>query len=101
MSDLWINPRKVASGLIQAGDEAMPDRVARREDDRDRRSCRLDSVRRTGTSRRDNNADAALHQIGRQRWQSVVLALGRAVFDRDVLALEIAGLLEALEGRRN
>jgi hypothetical protein len=35
-------------------------------------------------------------QIGRQCWQSIVLALGRAVLDRDVLALHIAGLLQAL-----
>src|SRR5262245_48383478 len=34
-------------------------------------------------------------QIGRQCWQSIVLVICPAVFDRDVLALDIAGLFQA------
>jgi hypothetical protein len=42
-----------------------------------------------------------LDQVGRQFRQSIVLALGRAILNRDVLALDIARLLEALEERRH
>src|SRR5262249_1532506 len=57
--------------------------------------------RRLGASRRDDYVDAALHQIGRQRRQPIVLAFGRAIRDRDVLPLEVSGLLESLVKRRN
>ena len=96
------DPGEIAARLIQAGDEAIPDRIAGgRENDRDCGRCCLGSLRWSGASRRDNNVDSALDEIGRQRSKPVVLALGRAVRDRDVLAFEITGLLEALEERCN
>src|SRR5262249_18016411 len=38
----------------------------------------------------------AANQLGRQARQSIVIILRRAVFDRYILALDIAGVLEAL-----
>ena len=48
------------------------------------------------TSGRDDHGDLSANQIGRQRRQPIDLILGPAVFDRHVLALDIAGLLQAL-----
>ena len=45
---------------------------------------------------RGDHGDPATNQIGRQRRQSIVFAFRPAVFDRHVLALDIAGFLQAL-----
>ena len=45
---------------------------------------------------RGDHGDLPANQIGRQRRQSIELILGPAVYDRHVLALDIAGLLQAL-----
>ena len=66
------------------------------EDDGDRRGRRLGRERRRGTSGRGDHGDLPANQIGRQRRQSIQLILGPAVFDRHVLALDIAGVLQAL-----
>ena len=49
-----------------------------------------------GTAGRDDHGDLSANQIGCQRRQSIELILGPAVFDRHVLALDIAGVLQAL-----
>ena len=49
-----------------------------------------------GGASRDDHGDLAANQIGRQLRQSIELTLRPAVFDRHVLALDIAGILEAL-----
>ena len=49
--------------------------------------------------RRDDHGHLATNQIGRQRWQPIVLALRPAIFDRHVLALDIAGFVQALAER--
>ena len=43
-----------------------------------------------------DHGDLPANQIGRQRRQPIELILGPAVFDRHVLALDIAGVFEAL-----
>src|SRR5262249_60048913 len=48
---------------------------------------------------RNDCGHLAAHQFGRQRWQSVVLTLRRAVFDCDAVALDISGFVEALQER--
>ena len=45
---------------------------------------------------RGDHGDPSANQIGRQRRQPIDLILGPAVFDRHVLALDIAGVLQAL-----
>ena len=49
-----------------------------------------------GRSGRGDHGDLSANQFGRQRRQPIDLILGPAVFDRHVLALDIAGLLQAL-----
>src|SRR5262249_32543222 len=64
------------------------------ENDGDRRACSLGRLR--AIRRRGDHGDLPANQFGRQRWQSLHLILSPAVFDRDVLVLDIAGILEAL-----
>src|SRR5262249_39661415 len=43
-----------------------------------------------------DHGDLSANQLGRERWQTVQLSLGPAIFDGDVLAFDVAGLLQAL-----
>ena len=92
-----IDPRQVAARPGEARDQTEPDRVFG------------DARRRWGSSwlppwpptpegclPRDDHGDLPADQIGRQRRQPIELILGPAVFDRHVLALDIAGVLQAL-----
>ena len=49
-----------------------------------------------GRCNRGSYGDPSANQIGRQLRQSIELILGPVVYDRHVLALDIAGILEAL-----
>ena len=92
-----IDACQVAARPGEAGDKTKLDRVfGDDEDDGDRRGCRLGRQRRSGTSGRDDHGDLPANQFGRQRRQPIDLVLGPAVFDRHVLALDIAGVFEAL-----
>ena len=91
-----VDARRVAARPCEAGDESKLDRVfGEDEHDGDRRGCRLGRERRS-VGACDDYGDLPANQLGRQCRQSIVLTLGPAVFDRNVLALDIAGLLEAL-----
>src|SRR5262245_1771167 len=65
------------------------------EYDGDRRGYRLDRQRRD-TVRRHDHGDLSANQVGCQLWQPIHLIFGPAVFDRHVLALNIADILQAL-----
>ena len=52
-----------------------------------------------GTSARNNHCDRSANQFGRQHWQAIELAVPPAVFDRHVVPLDIASILEALSER--
>ena len=56
-------------------------------------------MRRVGGADRDDEVDLPPHEIGRQRWQPVILAVCRSVFDRNILALDIARFQQALPNR--
>jgi hypothetical protein len=90
----------VATRPVEADDEARLDRIdAEEEDDRNCRSRRLGSeCRRRAVG--DNHAYPPTNQIGRQIRQSIDLALRPAVFDGDVLAVEITHFVEALPESR-
>ena len=91
--------REVAAWPVQAGDKSKLDRVAAgQEDDRNRRGRRLGRQRRRSAAR-GNHGHLTTNQIGRQRRQSIVLALRPAIFDRHVPALDIAGFAQALAER--
>ena len=93
--------RQVAAGPVQAGDKPNLDRVDRyREDDRNGRSRRLGRQCRRSAAARRNHGHLTLNQFGRKRRQSIILALRPAIFDRDVLALDISCLFQPLQKRR-
>src|SRR3984893_2176453 len=50
---------------------------------------------------RDKHPHLTTNQIGRQRRQAIKLTLPPAIFDRHVLALDMAGVGEALPERRD
>src|SRR5262249_7227547 len=92
-----IDARRVAVGPGEAGDEAQPDRVFRDgKDDRDRRGCGLGRQRRVGTSGRDDHGDLSANQFGYQRRYPIDLILTPAIFDRHILALDIAAVFQPL-----
>src|SRR5262245_11516602 len=92
-----IDTCQVAARPRETGDQTKPDWVfTDGYDDRDRRGCRFGRERRSGTSARDDYVDPSTNEVGRQGRQPVELALRPAVFDRHVLPLDIAGILEAL-----
>ena len=66
----------------------------------DCRACRLGRECRRGASGHDHS-DLPPDQIGRQRRQSVVLTFRPTVFDRHILAFDIARFLQTLVERRD
>ncbi len=91
-----IDTCQVAAGLGEARNKTELDRVfADDEDDGDRGGRRLCRKRRRSASRGDHGKRPA-NQFGRQPRQSIVLVFGPTVYDRHVLALDIAAVFEAL-----
>jgi hypothetical protein len=92
-----MNPGHVAARLVEPVDEAELDRIAAaREYDGDRRRRRLGRQRRRITPARHYDGNAAVDQLGRQGGKPIVATLRPAEFDRDVLALDVAGFLQTL-----
>ena len=90
----------VAAGPGEAGDKTKPDRViADTEDDRDRRCCSFGRERRRDVAGRGDHGHLSADQIGQQRRQAIVLDLQPVVLDRDVLAFDVAGFVEAFAER--
>ena len=90
-----IETCQIAARPGKAGNKTKLDRVfGRDEDDGDCRRCRLSGEH--GTCERGDHGDLSANQFGRQQRQPIYLALGPAVVDRHVLALDIAGVFEAL-----
>jgi hypothetical protein len=90
--------RDVATGPVEAGDEAIPDRVAPgHKYDRHCRGRGLGRERRRGIA--DDQGYLPAKKVRHQKRQLVSLTLVGAVLDGDVLALDIASLLHALVER--
>src|SRR5262245_54275880 len=90
------DPGGVAARPGKARDQTKRDGVsADAEDNRDccgRHFGRLSSSGRAG---RSDNGDATADEVSHERRQSIDLIFAPAVYDRDVLALDIAAILEA------
>ena len=71
------------------------DWVAKVKDDRDCHGRRLGGECHREATDREDHADLPTNQIGDQIRCPIVLAFRPAVFDRDVLALDIAGIAQA------
>jgi hypothetical protein len=77
----------------------LRDRVgADRKHDRDCSGRGLRCERRGSAADRDDHGHLPLDEIGSQRRQSIVMAVGPAIFDRNVLALDIATFAQAPTG---
>jgi hypothetical protein len=73
----------------EAGDEAGLDRIASGEGDRDCRGRVLGREHRTIAGRQDQ-VDLAVDEVGGQGGQPIIAALRKAVFDRQILPLDVA-----------
>ena len=90
-----VDTGRIAVGTGEAGDEPRLDGIAGAvEHDGDRCSRSLDRSSGRFAADRDDDGDLAANEIGGQRGYSLVLALGPAVLDRDIVALDEAGFLE-------
>jgi hypothetical protein len=91
-----IDAGDVAAGPIEAVDEAQPDGVgAGGEDNGNCRGRRLGREHDWSASARDDHAHLPPDQIGRQCRQLVVLTFRPTVFDRHILAFDIAAVRES------
>ena len=96
-----IDPRQVSARPGEAGDKTELDRVfADAEDDRDRRGRRFGRKRSKVAGWRGDNGHATAHEISHERRKAIELALQPVVLHRYVLALDVAGFVEALAERR-
>src|SRR5258705_1967531 len=83
--------------MTQAGDKTGVDRIAGcRKNDRNRRSRPLGSLRSSAGSGRKYDRDLTANQIGRQGRESFVVTLRPTKLDHDILALDVARLVQAL-----
>ena len=86
----------VAARPINAGDKAAFDRVVTaREHDRDRAGRLHGDERRIVAAGCGDHGHLAPDEFGRERRQPIPPSLRPAVFDRDVLTLDVAGLVQA------
>ena len=94
-----IDAGRVAARPGEAGDKTKLDRVsADTEDDWNRRCCSFGRERGHVAGRGDHSHLSA-NQIGHQCRQAIVLTLQPVVLDRHVLALDVAGFIEAFAER--
>jgi hypothetical protein len=93
-----VHARDVAARPVQAGDKTLSDRIASgREHDRHTRGCALGRKHRHGIP--DNQVHRPVDQLIHQSRQSIGPALCPAEFDRNILALDVARVLQALAER--
>ena len=93
--------REVAARPGDTGDQAVPDRVVDAgENDRDRRGRVLRRACCRDGARRDH-VDLAADEVGSQCRQPIIVAFRKAVFDRHVLSLDIAGFAQSMMERRH
>jgi hypothetical protein len=94
-----VDPREVTAWPGEAGDQPVRDRVGPTpEDDRDRRGRTFRGKRRRRVARHDQ-IDLAADEVGGQCRQLIVMALRPAVFDRQILSLDVAGFAQSLADR--
>src|SRR5262249_30880167 len=97
LADKKVYTCRVAARPVEAGDKPQLDRVVTAgEHDRNCR-CRLFGCQRgPDASRRSDDADLMPNQVADECRQSIVLTLGPAIFDRNVLPLDVSALLQSL-----
>jgi hypothetical protein len=94
--------RGATARSAEAEDKALLGRVvALSKGNRIGRSCDLGCQPRTGATGRECDGDVTTDKIGRQRRPSIELTFRPTKFDRDVLAFDTAGSVQALAERGN
>src|SRR5262249_54510553 len=87
----------VTSRPIQAGDNPCLDRIDPGLKNNGDGAGRSLGRQRTGsTTQRNDDGDLALDQIGRQGWKSLIRIFRPAVFNRNILLLNVTRLLQSL-----
>src|SRR5439155_16939460 len=96
-----VDTGDVAARSIQASDKAKLDWVqAEAEDNRNRLGCRLGRECHGRAARRSNDSHTAADEIGHQFRNSRKVVLCPAVFDCDVLTLDVAGFAQSFAESR-
>jgi hypothetical protein len=104
LDPLWGQIEAADAGEVtplpgETRDEAQPDRVAARKDDRNRRCHGFRRLCRRSAGERRDHLDLAADEVGGQCRQPIGVALRPAVFDRDVLTFDVAGFVQSLAER--
>src|SRR6516225_10058639 len=95
-----IDAGRVAARPGKAGDQTKRDRVlANAEDDRDRCGRSFGGLGSSGVAGRSDNSDAPARELSHERRQAIVSPIQPMVLDRHVLALDVAGFVEAFTER--
>ena len=95
-----IDSRQVAAGPGEAGDKAELHRVvADAEDDRGGRGRSFGHLGSIVAGWRGDDRHATTHEVRHERRKAIELALQPVVLHRYVLALEVAGFIQALAER--
>jgi hypothetical protein len=98
--DEQVYPGGVSSRAIEARDEAEVDGVsANHKYDRNCRCCTFGRKCRRLAAYRNNDRHLTMDQVGGESREPIVLSVSPAILDRNVLALNVAGLLQTLKER--
>jgi hypothetical protein len=93
---MLVIPVMLPPGSVEAGDQSGFNRVLGDEkDDWDGRGRGLSRAGRRRAARSSEDGNSGVGELGRQCRQSLIAALGPSVFDRHVLALDIAALAQS------
>jgi len=94
------DPGGVAARPGKAGDQTERDRVsADAEDDRDRCGRRFGCLSSSGRAGRNDNGDGTADKVSYKRRKAIVSTAQPVVLDHHVLALDVAGFVEAFAER--
>src|SRR6476619_4489749 len=95
-----VDTGDIASRPVQAGEQASLDGIdASTENDRNCCGCAFGRERSSRASWRGNNSYPTTDQIRRHFWQTIEYMVRPTIFDRHVLALEIAGFTQTFAER--
>jgi hypothetical protein len=90
-------PRNVAAGPIERLDKTELDRVgANRKHDRNRFGGVHCSPGRDAAPANEHHADAEINQLGRESWESFVLAIHPPILDANILTFQVTRVVQAL-----
>jgi hypothetical protein len=90
----------IAARPVEAGDIALTHRIAAGREHDGNCFCRCHGSHcRSAASGRGDHGDPAAHKISRKRRQSILVVLGKAVFDRNIASFDIARFTQATAER--